>query len=166
MSGQARSTSGILLQELRGMAEVARKALEPGLEQDQNGSPVSAGSCLYACVLLASMLLQFTQLRVGLRGGSGLSGQGALGRDGQWHGHFWLVVIGVAEFDDEVVVDITSDQFGYEQVTVLRSRDARDRYGSGDQAEVDEQGRQVLGSLPMDGYAIEDGWLVRKQGPK
>jgi hypothetical protein len=164
MSGQARSTSGVLMQELRGIAEVARKALEPGLEQDTNGRPVSAGSCLYACLLLASMLLQFTQLRVGLRGGSGLEGQGALGLDGLWHGHFWLVVVGLTEVDGEVVVDITSDQFGYEQVTVLRSREGRDRYAPGDQGEVDAQGRLVLGSLPMDGYAIEDGWLVRTTG--
>lgn len=150
--------------ELREICAVARKALEPGLAVDGNGTAISEGACLYACLLLGSMLLQFTSWAVGIRGGSGLGASGAQAADGTWHGHFWVVVKGAEDSDDNLVLDITGDQFGHDPISVLDAAQASGRFAAGDQQEVDAQVTALMGSLPMGGLHVRDGWLHRRSG--
>ena len=70
------------LLELKTMAEVLRKAIEPGLMQPSNGRASSEGACLHASVLLCFSLSKFFEANVEIRGGSGDLGFGALGDDG------------------------------------------------------------------------------------
>lgn len=121
---------------LRPFAANTRKALEPGLEKAADGSADSGGSCLYASVLLASLLNRFELAEARVVGGEGCNGIGALTADGRsWQGHYW-VEARVAS-GNLIVLDITADQFGHAPVRVLPWLEAASWYRRGDQREVD-----------------------------
>lgn len=133
--------------DLKSFAETTRRALEPGLECDADGGAISAGSCLYASILLAETLGRFSLSSAVIRGGSGERGQGARGVDGQWHGHYWVEVMTAA--GEHLVIDITADQFGHEPVRVLPYAKASD-YNPGEQSEVDSAVFTVRADLGLE----------------
>lgn len=108
------------LVQLREMAVSCRRMIEPGLLGWGEGKAAIDGACLHASVLLAVLLLRFTNLQVQIRGGDGERQEGAVDSEGRWRGHYWAVVRGVAGLDGtaEVLVDLTADQFGFEKVRV------------------------------------------------
>lgn len=120
--------------ELLSMARTMRTALEPGLARDADGQAISAGSCLYASILVAESLARFFSASVVVRGGSGENQVGARDTLGRWHGHYWLEARTLC--GAHWVIDITADQFGHDPVRVIPLREAND-YRPGDQAEVD-----------------------------
>ena len=132
--------------EIRSFAISSRRALEPGLDCDEAGRVISAGSCLYASVLLAELIRKFGVAEVVIRGGSGQGELGARDVEGAWHGHYWLDV--VTPDGNQLVVDITADQFGHEPVRVLPLMNSAD-YRPGDQAEVDAAVQLVRAELEL-----------------
>jgi hypothetical protein len=54
---------------------------------------------------------------------------GMVNQDGEWHGHFW-VTGGDPDSDDGLVVDLSADQFGHEEVVVTGAADPRYRENS------------------------------------
>jgi hypothetical protein len=72
---------------------------------------------------------------------------GMVDRDGVWRGHFW--VTGRASDGGRVIVDLTADQFGWEDVVVEAADDPRYRSNL-------EPSR-----IPGDFTAAEKGWGVR-----
>lgn len=133
--------------DLLSMAQTMRRALEPGLDRDETGSAISAGSCLYASILMAESLVRFCAASVVIRGGSGEGGVGARDTQGLWHGHYWLEAR--TADGEHWLVDITADQFGHDPVRVLALRDAGD-YRPGEQAEVDAAVMQIRNDLAAD----------------
>jgi len=98
------------------------------------GHTRTGGSCLYACILLSSMVEQFGSCTtVAIRGGDGKGDGGYRDASGAWHGHYWV------EVDQDagpVVLDITADQFGGSGVVVCLADEAQ-QYVAGDQNIVD-----------------------------
>jgi len=130
--------------ELLSFAMTTRRALEPGLAHDDAGQAISAGSCLYATVLLAETMSRFMTASVVVRGGSGKNGVGARDVHGQWQGHYWLEAR--TPCGAFWVIDITADQFGHEPVRVIPLSEAAD-YRPGDQAEIDAAVRLIQEDL-------------------
>jgi hypothetical protein len=123
------------IERLRSFAANTRKALEPGLHRAADGSADSAGSCLYASVLLASLLNRYAIAEARVVGGGACEGIGAISADGNWHGHYWVEARLAA--GDVIVLDITADQFGHAPIRVLPWFEAAGSYRAGDQGEVD-----------------------------
>jgi len=99
----------------------------------------TAGTCLYACVLLEKMLNQFEREGCAvICGGDGEGDGGYLDDAGNWHGHFWIEAT-----DDEgqrYVLDVTADQFGGPEVVCARlDQPESARYRKGNQTIADEQ---------------------------
>lgn len=132
--------------DLQSFAETTRRALEPGLDRGVDGRVISAGSCLYASILLAETLGRFNLARSVIRGGSGARGQGARDVDGRWHGHYWIEAMTAA--GEHMVIDITADQFGHAPVRVLPIAKAHD-YSPGEQSEVDAAAAAVRADLGL-----------------
>lgn len=122
------------MQLIEEICRVTRKALEPGLPI-VDGRPAPDGACLYASFLLRRSLEQFADCVVKVRGGDGHGDGGIFGRDGAWHGHYW--VEGRTFTGKAFVADITADQFGLDRVVVLPLRQARTNYVPGAQDDVD-----------------------------
>jgi hypothetical protein len=95
----------------------------------------TAGSCLYAAMLLSTSLSRFAESATQICGGDGQDG-GLRDREGMLRGHYW--VEGRTKTGCAFVVDVTADQFGYDKVVVLPLDVARSVYQPGDQATVDE----------------------------
>lgn len=95
----------------------------------------TAGSCLYAAMLLSTSLSRFAGSTTQVRGGDGQDG-GLRDREGVLRGHYW--VEGRTAQGHPYVADVTADQFGYDKVVVLPLTAARSVYQPGDQATVDE----------------------------
>ena len=123
------------LYDLRDLAGLARRSIDPGLATDATGVRISAGACLHASLVVVMLVSRFGCGRAVVRGG-GDAGAGARDVQGAWHGHYWVEV--VLPVDGAFVVDVTADQFGYEPVVVLPLMLAQDRYRPGPQREVDE----------------------------
>jgi len=94
----------------------------------------TAGSCLYAAMLLSTSLTKFGGASAGVCGGDGRDG-GLRGLDGVLHGHYW--VEGQTAQGHAFVADVTADQFGHAAVMVLPLQVGRSVYQPGDQAVVD-----------------------------
>ncbi len=120
--------------ELREIAYVARRSIEPGLQADGSGSYKSAGACLHACLIVVMLFTNFGNFIPTVRGGS--DGAGAFDTLGNWRGHYWVEI--KASSGAMFVVDVTADQFGHDAVVVLPFDEASERYRKGPQAEVDE----------------------------
>lgn len=128
------------------MANVARRALEPGLQKDARGTAISAGACLHAAVLLAELIGKFGNGQVVVRGGSGENGTGALDTEGRFQGHYWVE----ASWGDVVLAaDITGDQFGHASVRVLGLDEARGVLRPGEQSVVDTAADELRLELGM-----------------
>lgn len=121
------------LTQLKKIANLARRSLEPGLPKGTDHKPNSAGACLHACILLMLLLKKYGHGLPSVRGGS--DGCGARDTTGQWRGHYWTVVR--MSSGSEFLVDITADQFGYEPVVVMPLDEASDRYRDGPREDVD-----------------------------
>ncbi len=131
--------------ELRRWARQMREAVEPGMPHDNLGKPSSAGTCLLICVGAAFALKRFGMAQATVRGGSGEQGEGALATDGAWRGHYWLEV--ALKSGEVFVVCLTSDQFGYEPISVLPLYESRSRFVPGDQEAVDEAAREAKSQI-------------------
>lgn len=136
MDGVNSSTSTLsnrdrLLEFARGM----RLAIDPGLQQSDDGMPISEGACLHASLLLCFTLEKFKIASAEIRGGDGDLEEGALGADGHWYGHYWVEATTL----DKVpfVLDVTADQFGHGAIYVETLADSTSRYRPGRQDEVD-----------------------------
>ena len=134
--------------ELRQFAALARRSVESGLQQDDAGQPISAGSCLHASLVCILLLRRFGRGTACIRGG-GPPAAGCLDASGELRGHYWVDVL--TPEGEAFVVDVTADQFGYESVVVLDQLDSLHRYRPGPQAEVDE----AFGGLAVE-YGCRD----------
>lgn len=102
--------------------------------QDALKTSDTAGTCLYASLMLVELLNKFMHAQAIVRGGGPPLDGGVLGPDGVLRGHYWVELeVSGARF----VVDVTADQFGYEPVVILPIEEARNRYTPGNQANVD-----------------------------
>lgn len=72
--------------ELRHLAHLARKSLDPGLVTDETGAKISAGACLHASLLVLILLKRFGRCNCTVRGGSGQAATGARDVNGVWNG--------------------------------------------------------------------------------
>lgn len=116
------------------LIEIARKArhlLEGLLTHCDVKS--TKGTCLYASLMLASMLTK-NGFPTRVRGGDG-DNDGGLFTSNSRHGHYWCEASAV---EGEFIVDVTADQFGFEKV-VMKRANAVDwpRYIPGCQTTVD-----------------------------
>lgn len=121
--------------ELRQFAAITRRSVEPGLQQDALGQPISAGSCLQASLVFILLMRRFGGGSARIRGGAPPTA-GCLDRSGTLRGHYWVEVL-TAE-GTTFVVDVTADQFGYEPVVVLPLPESLQLYRPGPQDEVEE----------------------------
>lgn len=121
--------------ELREMAALARRSLEPGLPCDAGGAAKSAGACLHASLVFVLLWRRFGQGAARVRGG-GPPASGCLNEAGVLCGHYWVEV--KTPDGEAFVVDLTADQFGYEPVVIMPLVQASTRYRPGPQPEVDE----------------------------
>jgi len=101
---------------------------------DAVGTSQTKGSCLYASVLLSTLINQFGDCtKAVVRGGDGAGDGGYCAPDGSWYGHYWVEV---AQASNTLVADITADQFGLSPVLVLPMVEAHS-YVAGNQNLVD-----------------------------
>lgn len=133
---------------LRKFATETRRMLEPGLDCSATGMPLSAGSCLHASVLLASLWNKFHLGGAIVRGGDGALSMGARDAGGRWRSHYWC------EFSAQgkcFIVDITADQFGYDPVQMrLHSEASGIDYRAGQQGIVDAVAGELATLLDLD----------------
>ena len=142
-----------------------RRVIEPGLRVDASWQPCSEGACLHAAVLMATMIEKFGMARARVRGGSSLDGFGAVGAKGELHGHYWLEV---ALAGGEIcTLDVTADQFGFEEVVILDSASATRRYLPGPQEEVDLAAHDLAAELgAADVFArSKERWETNRRPP-
>jgi hypothetical protein len=89
------------------------------------GATETAGSCLYASVLLSQALSQFGGCTAQVCGG-GLEDETGYFDGHDWQPHFWVEAKDYS--GKEWLVDITADQFGAAPVVVLSLAQARTTY--------------------------------------
>lgn len=123
---------------LTGLASTTRSLYER-LLLESIGSSATRGSCLYAAILLQSLVEKFLPMTARVRGGDGHADGGFVATDGSRHGHYWIEVT-CSQSREAWVVDITADQFGEPAVRVLPLNQAS-QYVPGDQDLVDEHVR-------------------------
>lgn len=116
------------------LAEIARKArfiLDGLLAHCEVAS--TKGTCLYASLMLATMLKK-GGYPTRIRGGDGKA-DGGLYTPSSRHGHYWCEA---TADNTDFVVDLTADQFGFD-VVVIKQANATDwpRYVPGCQDTVD-----------------------------
>jgi hypothetical protein len=131
-------------------ATFLRRSLEHIL-QDARGTSETRGSCLHASILLSTMLTKFAGATCRVRGGGPPMDGGVLDPAGALRGHYW--VEGLTCSGQFFVVDITADQFGYEDVVLLAKDEAQLRYFPGEQKLIDEHAREEQASWPMSARA-------------
>ncbi|WP_232438582.1 hypothetical protein [Burkholderia ubonensis] len=117
---------------------------------DMSNIASTAGTCLYASILLQQSLDRFGQCESVVRGGDGANDGGAQDAQFRWHGHYW--VEGITAGGTAFLADITGDQFGWPAVVVLPLAEARSRYQPGDDDVVgtaveDEIDRMLKGAF-------------------
>jgi len=99
----------------------------------------TTGTCLYAAILLASIVRKFGALeRVLIRGG-GQGDGGYRDKHGVLRGHYWVET---HDHGRVTVIDITADQFGGDPVTILDQSQAFD-YIPGRQEEIDNHVNEI-----------------------
>jgi predicted phosphohydrolase len=131
------------LAQVREISETIRKAIF-----DPIGIP-SNGSCLHISLFLQQALTKFIpEINFVLCGGSPDTAdehydgeQGILGTDNQWHGHYWL---SFELLGDQFVVDITADQFGYDEVVIMPSQYYGSPYREGNRELVAEHAQELV----------------------
>lgn len=134
------------------IAEPLQKALSSLVKM--NGIS-SAGTCLYASIMLQKVLSKYVpDIEFAVCGGSPDSAdvrydgqQGILGKDKQWHGHYW---VGFELLDEQFVVDITADQFGYEEVVIMPSQYYGSPYIEGSRELVAEHVKDLVNKESFD----------------
>jgi hypothetical protein len=99
-----------------------------------DGQVETAGSCLYAAILLVIAFEKFAGASAQVCGGGADEGAGLRDSNYIFRGHYWvegLTAEGVA-----FIADITADQFGYPKVVIAHPDEARAQYRQGDPALV------------------------------
>ena len=118
-----------LLEVLEGIREVYVSGLRQHLGHQQ-----TAGSCLYAAILLQTAVTHWLpHYRATIRGGDGHR-QGGVFVEGQGHGHYWVEIGSDAS---TWIADVSGDQFGLPPVQLLPASHAKQQYRAGDQSTVD-----------------------------
>jgi hypothetical protein len=118
------------------------------------GKTQTAGSCLYAAILMRTAIVQWLKRYTAvIRGGDG-AGDGGVFAEGKGHGHYW-VEVGVD--DTPWIVDISGDQFGFPPVNLRPASELRDCYVAGDQAVVDDHVAGLTQEMREMGRSLESG---------
>lgn len=106
----------------------------------------TAGSCLYAAILLQMMIRLYCGRDCAvIRGGDGRRDGGYIDAAGSAHGHYW-----VEATDDSgarYVLDVTADQFGGPTMVLMPLTTASDTYLPGDQHTIDAHVAEELGAM-------------------
>lgn len=144
----------MLTSEVTTFAVIVRQFLEPHwLTAHQSWNeipdPLSRWMCRYSSLFLATLLRELQSEHVWeIVGGrppqdtdaTPQAQVGMLGCDGTWHDHCWVK-------GNELIIDLTADQFGYAPVIVTHASDHRYRANL---AEIDlEKDLQKLRRRPM-----------------
>ena len=116
------------------LAVSARDIWERVLTSALNDS-ATGGTCLFASVVLSTMINRFSKLKAVVRGGG--SGDGGYLAHGELHGHYWVEAHD-PETRKDWVIDITADQFGAPKVQILELPAARSIYHPGNQQDADD----------------------------
>jgi hypothetical protein len=142
-----------LVEAAEGMRAVYADALQMHLGKTQ-----TAGSCLYAAILMRTAISQWLKRYTAvIRGGDG-AGDGGLFADGKGHGHYWVEV----DVDNTPwVLDISGDQFGFPPVNLRPASELRNCYVPGDQAVVDDHVAGLTQEMREMGRSLESGGAVR-----
>jgi len=126
-----------LLPTLESLRAVYSDALKQHLGKQQ-----TAGTCLYAAILVETAVRQWLpRLEAVIRGGDGYEDGGYFSAAGKGHGHYWV------EVDDgrrTWLADISGDQFGRPPVQLLLLSDVRTQYVAGTQRTVDQHVSEML----------------------
>jgi Icc-related predicted phosphoesterase len=132
-----------VLAKIKEIAQTMRKAIFEPINIATNGT------CLYAAIALQQALEKFVpDIKFIVCGGSPDTTddrydgqQGILGRDNEWHGHYWVGFYLIGEW---FVCDITSDQFGYDEVVLEPGQYYGCRYMEGSRKEVQEHVKEIM----------------------
>jgi hypothetical protein len=138
-----------LVQAAEGMRAVYADALQMHL-----GKVQTAGSCLYAAILMRTAITQWLERYTAhIRGGDG-AGDGGVFTEGRGHGHYWVEV----EVDNTAwVLDISGDQFGFPPVNLRPALELGGSYVPGDQSVVDDHVEQLMAEMREAGRSLESG---------
>lgn len=104
------------------------------------GHGETAGTCLFACVLLASLLEKFAGCTVRIRGGG--DGVGGYFDGKAWRGHYWVEAVDSQGL--QWIADITADQFGAAPVVWERAQECAARYRPTEDAWTIAQAQAML----------------------
>lgn len=137
-----------VLAQIKAVAQTMRKAIFEPINIPTDGA------CLHAAVILQQALEKFVpEIEFVVCGGSPDTKderyggeQGLLGRDNEYHGHYW---VGFDLLGDRYVCDITSDQFGYEEVVLEPTGYPDCRYREGNRKEIQEHVQEVIQELKI-----------------
>lgn len=112
----------------------ARKIFEHVLTSSF-GRAETRGACMYASIMLATLLSKFAEAPSHVCGGGPPMDGGLVDLAGVLRGHYW--VEGMTGSGEAFVADITADQFGYSTIVVLPLAAAA-RYQRGDQSLINQ----------------------------
>lgn len=104
----------------------------------------SQGACLYASFLFKEALDRFTKYESVIRGGGNGDG-GIIDASGTLKGHYWVEALDPGN-GKKWVIDLTADQFGFDDVVILPLSDAK-RYVPGDQSEINTHVEEVYNDI-------------------
>jgi hypothetical protein len=132
------------MKELEQIAEIAvgMRDIFERILQDSINTTETSGACLYAAILLANSIMEFTNAKARVCGGGPNEDAGIRDKQGIKRGHYW--VEGQVENGLKFVADISSDQFGYPPVVVITEDHGRLRYFPGHQPTIDQHVREEL----------------------
>lgn len=106
----------------------------------------TAGSCLYAAILLQMMIRLYCGRDCAvIRGGDGRRNGGYVDAAGNAHGHYWVEA--TDDTDDRYVLDVTADQFGGPPLVQMPLATASSTYIPGDQQTIDAHVTEELGAM-------------------
>lgn len=126
------------LSNLRSVVCHARDVFEQ-IVQDSLKTKDMRGTCGIAACYLIYVIQKFTEYKCFARGGGGDSDGGYVDHLGQMHGHYWVEVHTPSM---DLVVDITADQFGGDQVVFLPLEQSH-QYINGQQDLIDDHVIQI-----------------------
>lgn len=106
----------------------------------------TAGSCLYAAILLQMMIRLYCGRDCAvIRGGDGRRDGGYIDGTGSAHGHYWVEA--ATDDGERYVLDVTADQFGGPPVVQMPLATASGIYLPGDQRTIDAHVSEELGAM-------------------
>lgn len=132
------------MKELEQIAEIAigMRDIFERILLDSINTKETSGACLYAAILLANSINQFTNAEAKICGGGPNEGCGIRDKNGIKKGHYW--VEGKTEGGIRFITDISSDQFDYPPVVIITEDEGRLRYFPGHQETIDRHVREEM----------------------